>query len=312
MSTDKSQNALFVAVFKLIRPLARALLRNGVPYGAFADIAKRAYVDVAMTEFEVPGKKSTISRAATITGLSRKEIRRLMTVEDDDDQDRVVKYNRAARVVYGWVHDKQYADKDGQAAILPFEGERASFSTLVKAYSGDVPPRAILDELAQVGVVECASDGGIRLLARAYIPTSGEAEKLALLGKDVAGLITTMDKIIHGLGDKPFFQRKVFYDNLPQEVIPALQDILEERGQNLLEYLDQWMAQRDRDINPKAAGTGRKAAGIGIYYFEESIESIEEGVAVSTAESVQNNEESAQGRAGEIVKEDAVVRENSK
>ncbi|NOZ54130.1 MAG: hypothetical protein GXP08_13540 [Gammaproteobacteria bacterium] len=272
MSTDKSQNALFVAVFKLIRPLVRALLRNGVPYGAFADIAKRAYVDIAMTEFEVPGKKPTISRAATITGLSRKEISRLMTIDGGDDRDMVAKYNRAARVVYGWVHDIRYADENGQAAVLPFEGESVSFSALVKAYSGDVPPRAILDELAQVGVVEYVNDDGIRLLARAYIPKSGEAEKLSLLGRDVAGLIATMDKNIHNLGEKPFFQRKVFYDNLPLEVIPELQAILEERGQNLLEYLDQWMAEHDRDVNPKLDGTGRKAAGIGLYYFEENIE----------------------------------------
>ncbi|WP_455367096.1 DUF6502 family protein, partial [Kaarinaea lacus] len=46
MSTSKSQEALCTAVFKLLRPLCRLLLRNGVPYGAFTDIAKRAYVDV--------------------------------------------------------------------------------------------------------------------------------------------------------------------------------------------------------------------------------------------------------------------------
>jgi len=326
MSIDKSQNKLFVAVFKLIRPLARALLRNGVPYGAFADIAKRAYVDIAMTEFEVPGKKPTISRAATITGLSRKEIRRLMSIEDADDQDMVVKYNRAARVVYGWVHDNQYADKDGQAAILPFEGERASFSTLVKAYSGDVPPRAILDELAQVGVVECASDGGIRLLARAYIPTSGEAEKLALLGQDVAGLIATMDKNIHGLGEKPFFQRKVFYDNLPQEAIPELQALLEKRGQSLLEYLDQWMAERDRDVNPTVTGSGRKAAGIGVYYFEEELEEeLEEALDAGAEPGFEKNVEisvgedrdkkvatDAEKKTHKNFKDDEIVRENSK
>mgnify|MGYP001823393977 FL=1 len=39
----------------------------------------------------------------------------------------------------------------------------------------------------------------------------------------------------------------------------------------MLEFLDQWMAEHDRDVNPKAEGTGKKAAGIGVYYFEEEV-----------------------------------------
>ena len=265
------QQALISAVFKLLRPLVRLLLRNGVPYGVFTDIAKRAYVDIALREFEVPGKKPTISRAATITGLSRKEVKRVTEIKDEEDRDLVARYNRAARVVYGWVHDGTYADQVGQAAVLPFEGESASFSSLVKAYSGDVPPRAILDELVQVGVVERTNDDGIRLLARAYIPAAGEAEKLALLGRDVAGLIATMDKNIHRVGDKPFFQRKVFYDALTEESLPELQTLLADKGQNLLEFFDQWMAAHDRDVNSNLQGTGRRAAGVGIYYFEEEV-----------------------------------------
>ena len=271
MSNSNAQQALYSAVYKLLRPLARALLRNGVPYGAFADLAKRAFVDVAMNEFEVPGKKQTVSRASTITGLSRKEVKRLMEIEDSNDQDMVARYNRAARVVYGWVHDKSYSNSKGRSVELEFENGNPSFSALVKTYSGDVPPRAILDELIKVGVVEQGAEGKLKLLQRAYIPQHGTLEKLALLGRDVAGLISTMDENIHGVNEKPKFQRKVFYDNLPEEALPKLQTLLADRGQELLEFLDQWMASQDRDVNPDVDGTGRTAAGIGIYYFEEDV-----------------------------------------
>jgi len=272
MNAHTTHDALYAAVFKLMRPLARVLLRNGVAYGAFADIAKRAFVDVAMRDMEVPGKKSTASRASTLTGLSRKEIKRVLEFVPEDDRDLTTRYNRAARVVYGWVHDKRYSNYLGTTLDLDFEGSLPSFSALVKAYSGDIPPRAILDELLQVGVVGKTEDGKIRLLQRAYIPKSSQAEKLSLLGRDVAGLISTMEHNIHGDNKKPLFQRKVFYDNLPQEEIPKLQALLAEKGQKLLEYLDLWMVARDRDTNPYAEGTGRKAAGIGIYYFEEPVE----------------------------------------
>jgi hypothetical protein len=269
---NKSQQALFKAVFKMLRPLVRILLRNGVPYAAFTDLAKRAYVDVAKNEFAVPGKKQTNSRISTITGLSRKEIQRLIRQTDmEDDNASVARYNRAARVVYGWVHDKTYADGNGDCAELPLEGEAPSFSSLVRAYSGDVPPRAILDELTRVGVAECLSDNRVRLMARAYIPSMGEAEKLILLGRDVSGLIDTMDKNIHGVAGEPVFQRKVFYDNLSVEAAEQLHELLHAKGQPLLEHFDQWMARHDRDVNPASGGTGRKAVGIGLYYFEEDI-----------------------------------------
>ncbi len=273
-SEETSQKALFKAVYKLMRPLVRILLRNGVPYGAFTDIAKRAYVDVASKEFGVPGKKQTNSRVATITGLSRKEIQRVISLNlsGEIDQDMVVRYNRAARVVYGWVHDKAYSDENGQSADLPFEGDTPSFSSLVKCYSGDVPPRAILDELLQVGVAERLHNGKITLLERAYIPSKGESEKLAILGRDVAGLIATMDKNIHSIDDTLYFQRKVFYDNLSEEAAREFHLFLLSKGQPMLEEFDQWMAKHDRDVNPQAGGTGRKAVGVGLYYFEEELQ----------------------------------------
>ena len=272
-SEQTSQKILFKAVYKLMRPLIRVLLRNGVPFGAFTDIAKRAYIDVAMKEFAMPQKKQTNSRVATITGIPRKEIQRVLALPLNEglDPHMVMRYNRAARVVYGWVHDKTYAGDCGQSLLLPFEGEAPSFSSLVKSYSGDVPPRAILDELVRVGIAERADNGKIKLLQRAYIPSKGEAEKLAILGRDVAGLISTMDKNIHGVSANPYFQRKVFYDNVSEQAAEQFHDYLLSKGQPLLEEFDRWLAQHDRDVNPNASGDGRKAIGVGLYYFEEDV-----------------------------------------
>lgn len=269
MDTQTQHKVLFNAVYKLLCPLVRLLLRNGVPFAAFADLAKRAYVDVATDDFCVPGRKQSNSRVATITGLSRKEVHRVKALDPSGDASAVERHNRAARVVYGWVHDERFADETGQAAILALEGEGASFTRLVKAYSGDVPPRAILDELTQVGIVEQLDDGRLRLLARAYIPKTGEAEKLRILGTDVQGLVSTIDRNIYSNNETPFFQRKVFYDNLSIEATEELRAMLAEQGQTLLEQFDRWMAARDRDVNPEAGGKGRRAAGIGIYYFED-------------------------------------------
>lgn len=262
---------LFAAVIRLLRPLARILLRNGVPFGTFVEVAKRVYVDMAMAELDIPGRKQSVSRASIITGLSRKEVSRIKALPNQSDTEAVERYNRAARVISGWVRDRRFADRTGKPADLPLEGRGATFTELVKRYSGDVPARAVRDELLRVGAVERLPDGRIRLLARAYIPRTGEADKLGILGVDVGHLISTIDhNLLHGAND-PYFQRKVSYDNLPGKMIPELRTLTTTRGQAFLEDMDRWLSQYDRDINPSAPGTDRKRAGIGIYYFEEDL-----------------------------------------
>jgi hypothetical protein len=45
------------------------------------------------------------------------------------------------------------------------------------------------------------------------------------------------------------------------------------QAQTLLERLDKWLSQHDRDTRPGTSGTGRTRTGIGIYYFEEDMTS---------------------------------------
>lgn len=264
------KKTLFAAIVSLLRPLVRILLRNGVPYGTFADLAKHVYVKVAMEEFGLPNRKQTASRVSVITGLTRKEVSRIQGLPDTGNEETVESYNRAARVVTGWVRDSRFLDGNGNPAELSIEGSGGvSFSELVRQFSGDMPVRAVLDELDRVGVIDHLPDGRIRLLARAYVPVTGDVEKFGILGTDVRDLISTIDSNITKETGQRLLQRKVSYDNLPAETLPEIREISAQKGQLLLEELDSWLSQHDRDNNPSVSGTGRHRAGIGIYYFEE-------------------------------------------
>ena len=184
-----------------------------------ADVVKQVYVDVAFEEFGLPGRKQTTSRVSVITGLSRKEVARLRRLNRRNDQETRQQYNRAARVISAWVREAEFHDANGQPAPLPVEGDQTSFGALVRRYSGDMPVRAILDELLRVRAVERLEDGRIRLLARSYVPAAGEVEKLGILGTDVADLIATIDWNLRHPSAESYFQRKVQYDNLPSEVM---------------------------------------------------------------------------------------------
>lgn len=268
--SETHQKPLVAALLKLLRPLARILLRNGVSFSTFSDLAKWVYVDVATREFGIEGRKQSTSRVSVITGLSRREVMRVRQLPRPDITASTERHNRAARVIAAWRRESDFLDADGQPAPLSLEGHGASFSELIKRFSGNVPPRAVLDELINVGAVERREDGKIGLLARAYIPQSLDAHKLNILGTDVQHLISTIDRNLKPDVVDPLFQRKVAYDNLPDDVLPQFRKLFAQRAQSLLESADRWLAKRDRDINPAVEGSGRNRAGFGIFFFEES------------------------------------------
>jgi len=266
---DRLHQTLAHAVRTLLRPLVRILLRNGVPFATFGDCAKQAYVDVA-AELTVPGRKSSISRIAVITGLTRKEVSRLAKTGHAESAP-VERYNRAARVVSAWVREPAFRDGSGRPAALPIDGRR-SFAELVRRHGGDVPSRAVMDELVRVGCVAHTRDERLRLVTRAYVPRSGDEEKLAILGTDVADLVSTIDYNLTCAPEHAMFQRKVAYDNLVAPCLPELRGRARRRSQALLEHLDGFMARHDRDANPRARGDGRHRAVLGIYYHEQPVE----------------------------------------
>jgi len=269
------ETAIISAIRTMLRPLVRLLLRNGVPVQSFFELAKDVYVDVAMTEFDLPGKKQTNSRVSILTGLSRKEVQRIVQQTAEDDSKTQHTHNRAASVVSGWIRDPEFTKESDHSEQMPvvlnIEGDGATFSLLVKRYSGDMPVRAVLDELVRVGVVERVGKEQVKLIARAYVPSHSSPDKLRMLGTDVSDLIATIDHNITDGQTDPMFQRKVMYDNVPVAAAQEFRTLSAARSQALIEAFDQWLAQHDRDSNPEVTGEGRMRTGIGIYYFEELV-----------------------------------------
>ena len=260
---------LTVAVIRILQPLVRILLRNGVSFGTFSDIAKWVYVDTAANEFGIASRKQTISRISVITGLSRKEVKRVKEKTRPADTAIAEQYNRAARVITAWRRERSYADRKGSPLDLPIAGDGPTFAGLVRRFSGDLPYRAVLDELVNAGAVEITQNDQVRLLSDSYLSGNDDKVKLHILGTDAGSLIETIDHNLQADKLQRLFQRKVQYDNLPGQALPVFQTIAAESAQSLLEDLDRWLARHDRDTNPKSQGTGRHRAGLGIYYFQK-------------------------------------------
>jgi uncharacterized protein DUF6502 len=261
---DTVRDILHGAVTRLLKPLARILLRHNVSFLTFSDLAKRVFVEVGEESFPPGGRKQSVSHIAMLTGLSRKEVLRVKRLPHPSDDEAMAQQERSTRVISGWTRDPRFLDAEGDPLPLRFDGQEGTFSDLVRLYSGDIPPRAVLDELVRVGLVERREDGRIWLVGHGYVPRTGTAEKLSILGVEASDLLNTIDHNIHAEGEPPYFQRKVCYYNFPSRYLPELRELTRHKSQQLLEELNRWMAKHDEDGHKDES----RRTGLSIYYFE--------------------------------------------
>ena len=257
------------AVTRVLSPLVRLLLRHGVSHAEFATWAKQAYVTEATTHFGIDHKKPTVSRIAIVTGINRKEVKRIIDLPADVNIG-MAKHNRAVRVVTGWLQDQDYLDNDGEPLSLTYGDSNDTFNQLVKRYSGDVPARALLDELIRVGTVQRIDDQ-VTLLSKGYIPRESEDAMLEVFATSAADLLTTLD---HNLGTDGTrrLQMSVAYDNVTGDGLEHFRRLSADKALKLLRDLDSSLSKYDREINPQVSGEGRYRTGLGVYLIEQTLE----------------------------------------
>jgi len=261
----QKQRVLFGAVRKLMRPLVKILIRNGVAYGALAEVVRELYVDVAFEDFKQDGKKITVSRVSALTGLTRKEVKRLHELQASDTGTGQQRYSRAVRVLSGWMNDKRFNDSEGKPLALNVDGKRKSFELLVREYSGDIPTMAMLAILEDAGSVKL-KDNKVSLVRRAFIPGDDDAEKIRILGSDVFELISTIDHNLVSTPENLRYQRKVSYDNINPDALGKLRTLSARKAQALLEQLDKQFSAHELEDE---SGHGERIS-LGIYFYEQA------------------------------------------
>ena len=245
--------------------LVRTLIRNGMAYGEFDQIARKAFVDVAYRDFTPGGKKQTVSNVAILTGLNRKEVKKLSELDLEESASGSKQYNRVVRVLGGWINDPRFLRKDGNPRDLEHEG-RDSFSELVRLYSGDMPVAAMLKVLQNSANIKVTDDNKVRLLSHAYLPSDDPVEKLAILGTDASQLIATIDFNLTAPEETLRFQRKASNPRVALESIPEIKQFLRRKGQAFLEEIDLYLSQHETDDDSGAE------VSVSVFYHESEDE----------------------------------------
>jgi hypothetical protein len=260
---------LLHAATETLRPLVRRLLSAGVPFGQLESRVRRLYVETADRECSLPARRQTVSRIALLTGINRKEVKRLRGAPTARPATpSAFGRNLAATLVSRWMRDPRAA-RGGRPRPIPYQATRGpSFVKLALATSVDLPARAFLDALVASGVAEVRRDGRIALTAGAYLPRRGRPEALAMLAEDPAELLTTMLRNVLDETSAPLLQRRIAYDHIGADALPQLRDGLRKTSERFVRQIDRLLARYDRDRNPRAPAGTRWRAGVGLYYFE--------------------------------------------
>jgi len=262
MKTGINQ-ALSKAAMQILAPLVRVLLRNGVACADFEQLVRRSYVEQGFAAAEEGGGKATVSSVSAKTGLSRKEVKRLLEQDEAVPYAQGQKYNRAVRVISGWLNDPRFCNAEGVPQPLLMDGE-VSFASLVKDYSGDIPSRAMFDLLAQSGCVEKHGER-LHLISHAYVPGNDPIDLIDILGTDSHELMQTIIYNMTADQQHKHFQRKVSSQQLDRAQLPAFQKYTNRRAQALLEELDSWLSEHQARSADDA-----EYVSLGIYFYRST------------------------------------------
>lgn len=253
-----------------LKPLVHVLIRCGITWREFADLAKAVYVEVATANFGKRGRPTNVSRTAVLTGLARREVRRQRELLERAPQVQSGYVTKASLVLSAWHLDPKYLDAEGRPLPLPVEGEAPSFSALLRRCGGgDVRPSTMLKELRSAGAIRKLSDGRYEPLQRMYIPHQMDEQLIRLWGTVIADVATTYLHNLTRTGrTPPRFERAAVNDSIPADAVPEFRKFLEEEGQAFLERLDRWLTAHEvRDAGESSGKTVR--LGAGVYHIQD-------------------------------------------
>ncbi len=270
MNCSTPPKSLIAALLRVLRPLVRLMLARGVTYPMLADLLKGLFVEVAERDFRLEGKENTDSRISLITGVHRKDVRRLREAGVEECAAMPEAVSLGGQMVANWLTRAPFVDAEGRPLPLPrlaSAGGEVSFEALVASVSKDIRSRAVLDEWLRLGVVSIDAEDRVTLQTDAFVPQAGLEEKAFYFGHNLHDHAAAA---VHNLlGEQPpWLERCVYYDSLSPASVARLHAEAHELGMQVLQALSRSAVAGQRaDQGSEADATHRFT--FGIYFFSE-------------------------------------------
>jgi hypothetical protein len=256
-------------VARILRPLVRLFIRCGMTFPALCDLLRELYVNVAEHDFALADKEQTDSRVSLLTGIHRKEVRRLRGAGAPV---RLVpaSVSRSSMILARWIAAPEFTD--GAGAPLPLRragdsGGGPTYEDLVESVTRDVRPRAVLDEWLDRGMVAIDADGRVRLEEAAFAPRSGDDRQLYYFGRNLHDHVAAAVENVLA-ARPPYFERAVHYENVSPEMAARMLALSREIAFEALQKVNR---EAQGALARDSGGGWRWNFGVYLYGEDESL-----------------------------------------
>jgi hypothetical protein len=264
---------LLKAARRLMRPLVRLMMRSGLTFPLLAEMLRSLFVEVAVNDILTDPKARTDSRISLLTGVHRKEIRRLRELPTNLASGVPDVVTLGSQVIARWVGTPSFTDAAGRPRPLVRIRQDAtdselSFEALVESVTSDVRPRAVLDDLLGHGVVLMDSNDRVQLNTAAFIPRPGGEEQLFYFARNLHDHVAAAVANISASGAPRFLDRSVHYDRLTPEQAKELEDYARTAAMQVLLDVNR-RALEMTEATPDVGVLTPRRINLGIYVFDD-------------------------------------------
>ena len=245
------------------------MLANNLSYTFAIDLLKTLYVEVADQDFTIDDKRQTDSRISLMSGVHRKDVKRLRELQPDVEDVMPGNVSLGSQLIALWNANPAYIDAEGLPKPLPrFASDMtgATFEGLVRSLSTDIHPRAVLDEWLRLGVARLDSDNFVHLTTDMFIAQEGFDEKVYYFGHNLHDHAAAAVSNVNG--QRPgFFERCVHYDALSPQSLMAIADFAQKQGMKALRGVNR--VADEAATGDKDAKNANMRMTYGVYFYAE-------------------------------------------
>lgn len=217
----------------ILEPLIMWLIRAGIGHTEFASALKPLFLKQAMAELHRLETKPTNTAISLLSGLHRQDVKALKEASENPNTRPGPKINShvsvPARVVGHWIAE-QWPES------IPFSGDEHSFEQLVSQVSNDLYPRAILNELSRLGVVNEQQEM-VQLKQQAFIPDTLMQETQAIFAANMADHMSAGVHNLMPFNAEKYLEQAVYADELTPQSIQQLQQLSAQLWKNTAEQV---------------------------------------------------------------------------
>lgn len=263
---NTEDTALFRTLSRLLAPLARLCLANGITFATAGEILKRAFVQEANALQPGGPEHGMISRVSTATGINRREVTRLTKLKAPE---LATKQPLASEVLARWTTDHSYRSRDGEPGMLSRLGPAPSFEALAQSVTRDVHHRSLLDELIRLDLVSYDRNlDRVSLTRNDFVPRNDSEQMLNFLGNNVGDhLNAAIDNVMHD--GNSHLEQAVFADELSTDSIEALRPLFMACWETLRQEMVPAIAELI-EADKRAGRAQDQRVRIGLYSFADS------------------------------------------